>query len=76
MYSIYGLTYEVFIALHDFYLPHTIITSSERSTINQGYNITISDNAILKFNNGNITVDLAGKLFTIEHDDYIRAVIL
>lgn len=76
MYSIFGLTYEVFIALHDFYLPHTIITSSEWSTIHHGYNITISQNAILKFNSGDITIDLAGNLFTIAHDDYIKAVII
>ena len=76
MYMIYGLSYEVFTALHDFYLPHTVITSSEWATIRQGYDVTITDNAILKFNDGNLTIDLGSMLYTIKHDDYIKVVIL
>lgn len=75
-YSIYGLSYETFTALHDFYLPRTVITSSRWNTLNQCYDITITVRAIIKVNAGNITIDLGAKLFTIENNGYIKLEVL
>ena len=71
-YYIDGISYETFKALHDFYLPRTVITSSYWSNQEQSYQLSITTNALLKINDGDITIDLAGKLFTIPSTNYYQ----
>lgn len=71
MYTITGITYETLTKLHDFYLSRTIITSSLWDNKDKSYTITITENAMLKIRDGNITIDLGAKLYTIERGDYV-----
>lgn len=75
MYKLFNVSYNTFTSLHDFYLPRTIITESIYNDPTALYTLTISNNAIIKINDGNITIDLGGKLYTIDRNDYSMLII-
>lgn len=69
-YTINGISFSDFQNIHGYYHPRTIITSSWFNKSTGLYNIDISNNAILKINDGNITIDLGAKLLTIPSSNY------
>lgn len=75
IYYIHGISYETLKALHDFYLPRTIITSTYFDKISKLYDVNITPNSIIKVNDGDITLDLGAKLYTIENNKFIKVVI-
>lgn len=75
IYYIQGISYDTLKALHDFYLPRTVIISTYFDNISKLYDINITPNSIIKVNNGDITIDLGAKLYTIENNKFIKVVI-
>ena len=69
-YRLYGIEYKTLVAIHDYYLPRTVITSSLWNNDEQLFTIALTTDAILKINDGRITIDFNGKLFSIEHEEY------
>ena len=69
-YTIYGISHDTFRALHDYYLPRTIVTSSYWNNDEELFTITITNNAIIKINDGRLTIDLGAKLFSIDYELY------
>lgn len=69
-YTLYGIDHKTLVAIHDFFLPRTVITSSVWNNDGQLFTVTITTAAILKINDGRITIDFNGKLFSIEHEEY------
>lgn len=70
MYQIFNVSFNILKELHDFYVPSTIITETIYNEHTKLYIITLNENAIIKINDGNITIDLGGKLYTINRNDY------
>lgn len=69
-YKIIGISFSDFQLIHSYYHPRTIITSSWYNKTTELYDLTITDHAIIKINNGGITFDLGGKLLTIPYGNY------
>lgn len=75
-YRISGMEHKTIVAIHDFYLPRTVITSTFYNKQSELFDITITTDAILKINDGRITIDFNGKLFSIEHEEYTEMSII
>lgn len=75
-YTIDGVEYKTLKAIHDFYFPKTVITSSLWNNGSELYTITITSFAILKINDGRITIDVNGQLFSIEYEEYSKLTIV
>lgn len=76
MYQIFNVSFKVYKELHVFYMPSTVITESIYDKHTKLYALNINENAILKINDGNITIDLGGKLYTINREDYSSFMIM
>ena len=71
MITLFGITHETFVALHDYFLPRTIITSHKFIREAGLYDITLTDNAIYKINLNALHIDLGGKKYTVDEADFM-----
>lgn len=69
-YRLYGIEHKTLAAIHDYYFPRTVITSSLWNNDEKLFTVTLTTDAILKINDGRITIDFNGMLFSIEHEEY------
>ena len=69
-YTLNGISFSDLQNIHGFFHPRTVLTLSWFNKSTGLYNIDITNNAILKINDGNITIDLGGKLLTIPSSNY------
>ena len=74
-YIIIGLSFSDLLLIHSFYHPHTMLTSTYFNKHTELYDVTLTNNAIIKVNAGDITLDLGAKLLTIPHGNYNKLII-
>ena len=69
-YALNGISFSDLQNIHNFFHPRTVMTLSWFDKSTGLYNIDITTNAIIKINNGDITIDLGAKLLTIPSTNY------
>ena len=74
-YIIIGLSFSDLQLIHSFYHPHTMLTSTYFYKHTELYDVSLTNNAIIKVNAGDITLDLGAKLLTIPHGNYNKLII-
>lgn len=74
-YIIIGLSFSDLQLIHSFYHPKTMLTSTYFNKQTGLYDVTLSNNAIIKVNMGDITLDLGMKLLTIPQGNYNKLII-
>lgn len=75
-YILYGVSYELFRDMHDYFMPDTVITSSVFNNDEKLYKLILSSHVSVSASFGTIRISLNDKWYDIAHNDIKGFVII
>lgn len=76
MYKLDGITHETLKDLHDFFMPHTIITSSLWDKEDELYDIILSNNAKLVIDGNDLIIHMKNEQYIIFKYDFVSLTVI
>ena len=68
--TIYGISHETFVAIHDHFMPRTIITSSIWNDHDKAFTIELTTKACISASNQSVRIFLDKKWYDLDDKDF------